>query len=277
MPHVRVGSWIGIGFTTIVLVGVGPTLGQDPPDLPDFVYHDVGIHAPPEQLAKLDAAAQRHYEKSALKQDEHHRLTKQSVENAEDLRAELAQLDVEFESEIEALLTPDQLRKVRDGGQKRLRDRVERDASYLGAVAGYLQAVARAETLTLYEGLPHPREEKLMAEEIKKSSTVVLSGFHFYAQRRSPREADVRPFRQLSSDYRSFEPYGGPKFCGGYHPDWCLEWQLGDDGEVYQLFICLGCHEAHFVGPRGELRVDIQSPAYERFRDLLKPYDKNRP
>lgn len=63
--------------------------------------------------------------------------------------------------------------------------------------------------------------------------------------------------------------------CGGFHPDFCLEWQDGD--ATYQVLICFGCYEVKCYGPRTELWCDIQESAYDQFKKVLRKYRKSRP
>ncbi|HEY1861915.1 MAG TPA: hypothetical protein VGG61_16255, partial [Gemmataceae bacterium] len=79
----------------------------------------------------------------------------------------------------------------------------------------------------------------------------------------------------LCSNGASFRKYAGPKRCGGYHPDWCLQWKDGDN--VYQVLICFGCHKARLYGPKYEQWTDLTSESFKEFAEVLKPYRKNRP
>lgn len=258
---------------------------QKAEEVPEFRIGTVTLRVTADQKEKLRAVESRHTDAIRAVTDRLHAAALRVADaDAEEkaIQAEFTVLRAAVWPEVESILTPDQLRQFRDARRESLRkslqERAERDASYLGAVPAYLQAAAKAERLTLYEGLPHQRSEKLLLEkEIKTKKTIVLSDFRFYAEPLPGREQDLAPFLKLMSDYRSFHAYSEPTNCSGYHPDWCLEWTVGSDEETYRLHICLGCHEAHFVGPRGDLWVRIESPAYEQFLALLKPYAKNRP
>ncbi len=60
-------------------------------------------------------------------------------------------------------------------------------------------------------------------------------------------------------------PYGGPKMCRGYHPDFCFEWST-PKGPLYAM-TCFGCHEIIWVGPT-ELICDV--PYMERIEKVMK-------
>ncbi|MEI8379822.1 MAG: hypothetical protein WCJ09_06825 [Planctomycetota bacterium] len=44
--------------------------------------------------------------------------------------------------------------------------------------------------------------------------------------------------------------------CGGFHPDWCVEFIAGQD--VYQVLVCFGCREARLYGPMNEVFSDLK-------------------
>lgn len=137
-------------------------------------------------------------------------------------------------------------------------------------------AVAKADQVTLYEGLPHPMfEKKLLDEELKNRKTVQHHGFPFYVEPLPLKERDAKELTKLFTDAKSFARFSGYKLCGGFHPDYCIEWHVGN--EVYRCLVCFGCHEIKVFGSKSELYCDIANQAYSRFKELLEPYRKNRP
>jgi hypothetical protein len=138
-------------------------------------------------------------------------------------------------------------------------------------------AVLFANKVVLYEGLPYQSvEEKLLEEERKSKKTVEIHNFPFYQELLPLTKQDGEKLKDVFCKSKSFsELRGGMKWCGGFHPDYCIEWQDGKD--VYQILICFGCHEAKFYGPKAEVYCDINPDAYKQFQMILKPYRKNRP
>jgi hypothetical protein len=133
-----------------------------------------------------------------------------------------------------------------------------------------------ADRLVLYEGLPHPMYEPgALAAERKSKATVTLHGFPFYREPLELKSGDGERLKALLGDSRSFSPYSGEKKCGGFHPDYAVEWSAG--GQVYQALICFGCFEAKIYGPGGGTTYDVGRDRQERFRELLEPYRRNRP
>jgi hypothetical protein len=160
-------------------------------------------------------------------------------------------------------------------GFSREKDRRETDTNF-DNYKSLAAAIAKADKMVLYEGLPHPLSEgKLLDEELKMKKTVRLHGFPFYARSLQLKERDAKELTKLFTDPNSFKPYRGPKKCGGFHPDYCIEWRVGK--EVYQGLLCFGCHEAKVFGPKKELYCDIGKEAYDKFKEVLQPYRKHRP
>jgi hypothetical protein len=142
--------------------------------------------------------------------------------------------------------------------------------------------VRQAERFTVYEGLPHPMyEEQTFKDELKTKETIQLSGYPFYSEPLDVNDKDIRTLRGLLGDPSANKSYSGEKECGGFHPDYAVEWL--SEGKVYRCFICFGCSEARFDGMQGKfLLYDLRSEGHgrdQRMRllDLLKAYRKNRP
>jgi len=138
------------------------------------------------------------------------------------------------------------------------------------------KGMSQASALTLYECLPHQSwEGELLKKELATKKTITIHGFPFYERPLSIAAADVEELRRLSVAADSFSPYGGPKACGGYHPDYCLAWK--DGPTTYELLICFGCHEMKLFSPKQEELADIRKDAFERFETILKKYQDQRP
>lgn len=140
-------------------------------------------------------------------------------------------------------------------------------------LAPLAKGVATADKVVLYEGLPHPVfEKKLLDAETKEKKTFEDHGFRFYAAPLDLKPADAKALTALFTAEGSFTKFGGEKKCGGFHPDYLVEWHAGKD--VYRMQVCFGCGEVKVFGPRHELRADIGT---DGFTKLLKPYRVNRP
>jgi hypothetical protein len=136
--------------------------------------------------------------------------------------------------------------------------------------------VSEADNVLLWEGLPHQdNEPPLYKEERASKASIRLGGFYFYDQPLEVTAEDAKQLTALFCNKDSFHAYKGEKTCGGYHPDWCVEWRNGR--EVCRAQVCLGCSEMKAFGPWTALHCDITRNALDQFRQLLGRYTKNRP
>lgn len=136
--------------------------------------------------------------------------------------------------------------------------------------------VGKAKTVVLYEGLPHQYREKVVLEqELKNKKTVQLGGYPFYDTAIKPGEAEAKKLVALCTDQKTFSRWTGEKLCGGYHPDWCIEFHTAEG--VCRVHVCYGCGEAHVDGPKNNVESDFNDDALEQIATILQTYRKNRP
>ncbi len=149
-----------------------------------------------------------------------------------------------------------------------------RQAASVEASQPYRITALSAKTLTVFEGLPHQMWEKeQLATEIKRKDTRQIWDFPFYTPGVEARNAEQ--LRALLGSRDSIEVYGGPKLCGGYHPDYCISWQAGE--AVYSALICFGCTEIVFYDGKNPLFYELSPAAARRYKELLSPYEAKRP
>jgi hypothetical protein len=145
-----------------------------------------------------------------------------------------------------------------------------------GATKTFTAAVAGAEEMTLYEGLPHQMFERDLMESERRSKRVhELHGYWFYQEPLAPSDDDAKQLTQVLSDPATFAPFSGEKKCGGFHPDYAIEWKK--DSSVYRALICFGCDEAKLFGPGIEERHDLNQSALSALEALLTKHRKSRP
>jgi hypothetical protein len=151
-----------------------------------------------------------------------------------------------------------------------------RKGSTLRAVT---EAVRRADEVVLYEGLPHQLFEKRLLEEERRTRAVVeLGGYPFYQEPLALTARDAERLSEVLGDRETYQPWKGEKLCGGFHPDYAVEWRVG--ANRYQALICLGCGELLLCGPWPWLpheRFDMDKATGEALVELLKGYWKHRP
>lgn len=136
--------------------------------------------------------------------------------------------------------------------------------------------IAKANSVILYEGMNRQLSESESIDRgILYKKPMILHGFAFYETPISVVDADAATLFALCGTAQTFSRYTGPKFCGGFHPDWCVEFIAGQD--VYQVLVCFGCREARLYGPTNEVFSDLKKETFNAFLDVLEPLHKELP
>ena len=234
--------------------------GRAADEKPVFYHQDVELQVTAAQLEKLEAIDAKHFGEIARQTNLLSTHEEKTLHEAKALRDKVLEIERARDAEIEASLTPEQQRRLQDGRIADLREQVDREVRFLRDIAPIVVDIAKADTLVVYEGLPR-LDENGIRRETAEHKTFQKEGYYFYAEPLGVRPGVVERLRKIVANYRSFLAYGGPKFCGGYHPDLCLEWRTQD--QVHRVYLCFGCHEGQFVGPKYDYMVDIDEPAYE--------------
>jgi hypothetical protein len=137
------------------------------------------------------------------------------------------------------------------------------------------KAMAEATTVNVHEGLPHQMFERdLLASESKRKDIEKIGSFRFY----TPAVAATNPemLKRILSSSDTIQVFGGEKLCGGFHPDYAVQWS-SEDGSRFFAQICFGCHEIIYSDGKNEYRYDFENEPYEKLKKELAPYAKKRP
>jgi hypothetical protein len=138
------------------------------------------------------------------------------------------------------------------------------------------KAVRQVDRVVLYEGLPHQMfESHLLKEERRNKAIQELNSNSFYQEPLPLPAEDAKQLSAVLGESATYKPFSGEKMCGGFHPDYAVEWHVGRDR--HRALICFGCREVKLFGPGLESRHDLDRGAYEKLRKILKDYRKNRP
>lgn len=152
----------------------------------------------------------------------------------------------------------------------------EPQAQFRREIAPILEGIAKSATVTIYEGLPHQRwEPDALAKELNEQQTVTIHEYPFYATNVTAPNGDARKLQELCRKRGTFQRSQGAKACGGFHPDWSLEFKNGT--YAYQVHLCFGCREGRLYGLRNEVISDLSPGSFRQFTDILNPLQKNRP
>ncbi|MEM9479252.1 MAG: hypothetical protein AAGA58_06265 [Verrucomicrobiota bacterium] len=128
------------------------------------------------------------------------------------------------------------------------------------------------EKLVISEGLPR-RNQK---EEISTKETTKIRGSYFYAKTVTPSESDAEVLAQAINDEAGIVEWAGAKLCGGFHPDFALQWSDSEE-KTFHALICFGCSEIKIHGAGTKLYADIGDDTYRAFAETLSAYGGQRP
>ncbi|MEM9413005.1 MAG: hypothetical protein AAGA30_17985, partial [Planctomycetota bacterium] len=124
------------------------------------------------------------------------------------LRKSIEKKKLERTKAIDAALTPKQVDTLNKARRKQTTERAKENSKFLIQFSKYLNALATAETLTVYEGLP--RVEKTKLQQIKDDNkTIEINGWAFYANPLPAKGSAIEELRWSLIDFRMFEPYSG--------------------------------------------------------------------
>jgi hypothetical protein len=137
-----------------------------------------------------------------------------------------------------------------------------------------LRAASKADRVIVYEGLPHQAfESELRSKELAQKSVIELDNEPFYRAAIVLKPEDEKRLRQMLGSLDTYRKFSGEKGCGGFHPDFAVEFHIG--ANVHRAMLCFGCAEVHVTGPNIKKHFDLGRSA--ELEALLKPYQKNRP
>lgn len=136
------------------------------------------------------------------------------------------------------------------------------------------ESLSKADKIFVYEGLPHQIfESALLRTEEKREDTLKVANFPFYKPQVAVSDKIAKSLKELTSVSESYVVFSGEKRCGGFHPDYALEWFSGD--QKYSILFCYGCKEALIVDGKKGYRYNFKRVA--DLRKLLAQFKLKRP
>ena len=124
----------------------------------------------------------------------------------------------------------------------------------------------------IWHGLPHQLwDGGGLIQVLFTTRNWQYEGFRFRSEESKLSVEQERVLVKILSDPSSYQPYTGPKLCGGFHPDACIE--VESRGETLRLLLCYGCDECLIFGPQSALHVEINESAVEKLESALPPYN----
>ena len=138
------------------------------------------------------------------------------------------------------------------------------------------QALAKAKTFTLAEGLPHPsKESDLFTTQAQRKDTQQITGFFFYKPDQKIDPGTTDKLRQIIANSDNLTEWKEHKTCGGFHPDWSLNWRRGWSKD--RALICFSCEEIIYISGDYQLRYNLTPTAAKQLKSLLNPFKAKRP
>ncbi len=137
-------------------------------------------------------------------------------------------------------------------------------------------SIRQVNSIFIYEGLPHQNQEgSLLKEELKRNKTVKIGEYPFYTPKSLAYKEDTGIIRNALSSTKSFAVYTRGKRCGGFHPDYAIEWH--SHNKTYQALLCYGCHEFILIEGTSSYKYDMAGKIFSDLPTILKKYDSKRP
>ena len=137
-------------------------------------------------------------------------------------------------------------------------------------------ALAKAKKFDLSEGLPHPaKETPLFSAEAQRKDTQQITGFFFYKPDQKLDPATTENLKKIIADSNNLTEWKEHKTCGGFHPDWSLNWRRGWSKD--RALICFSCEEIIYISGDYQLRYNLTPAATKQLKSLLNPFKAKRP
>ena len=137
--------------------------------------------------------------------------------------------------------------------------------------------LAGADSITVYEGLPHPVSEREAFNEQKKAQKIWSISKEFFYEKPLPiNNEDLKSLDVAFHTMPLCAPFRGPKLCGGFHADYAVEWKK-EGQHLVSALICFGCHELLIVTPTGSQSTEMSKVGFDVLQPLLRKYRAQRP
>lgn len=138
-----------------------------------------------------------------------------------------------------------------------------------------IATAAKADRIILHEGLPHPLwQKKVLEEEKKAKKTIEIAGWSFYAEPLELKEGDAKKILDFVGNEKVYVQFRGEKKCGGFHPDYAIEWRVGKDS--YYVLVCFGCSEFKVYGQGKAVRTDQGASSTRSSRAIARTGRRRR-
>ena len=151
--------------------------------------------------------------------------------------------------------------------------RIGKETNSFRFMPGALRFMEKAETITVFEGLPHQTwEPESLKKELGKTEEILIGDFPFYPTPAALEKSDHPALLKLLSVPEGLRPFIYFKMCGGFHPDYAI--RFTKEGTHCHLLLCFGCGDAGILHDNKVIHCHIGKKGWQ---ELLSPYAKFRP
>ena len=145
----------------------------------------------------------------------------------------------------------------------------------LGASAALRKSLTLATGIIVSEGLPREMFDAALSQaESKRKDTEMIGDYRFYTPAIAVKNDAI--LKELLAATETIELFGGEKMCGGFHPDYSVQWKDQKGRDCY-AHLCFGCHEIIFSDGKKKYRYDLQHEAYAKLKSELSAYANKSP
>jgi hypothetical protein len=178
------------------------------------------------------------------------------------LNDQLAVKRQSFETKKLSFLTPSQADVISarrfQSGEAQLREQQANDIQHLRELLPILEKLQTRKSITVLEG-PQRKGTELPTVSADDQSVEHVGGHFFFKEPLVLNREDELSILSIASSYTSFRPFGGPKLCGGFHPDANI--RVATQHGTVQILVCFGCGEALFIDGENRALVEIERDA----------------
>jgi len=150
----------------------------------------------------------------------------------------------------------------------------QKDYPKPNAASDLRNTIMKSDKVFVYEGLPHQMfESDLLKSEKKEKDTTTIAVYPFYTPKTQVEGGVISTLKTIISDSGNYTQFTGEKLCGGFHPDYAVEWSDGDNR--YSILLCYGCSEVLLLDGKRSYRYDFRFT--DKLKKLLSTYSSKRP
>ena len=134
--------------------------------------------------------------------------------------------------------------------------------------------IKKSDRVFIYEGLPHQGfESELFKREKQRKDIIIIGGYPFYTPKNHESMIGEAALKDIIAKTNNYTQCEGIKLCGGFHPDYAIEWANGDKN--YYILFCYSCGEVLVVDDNKTYIYDFKFT--EELKAIFNEFESKRP